>query len=67
MLSSWYNVTAIGFYVAGMIFILLFSQKSPGTLTPEAIKSSRHVWWIETGIFLIALGVTMQLIGYFFG
>jgi hypothetical protein len=65
MSVSWYNAVGIGLDISGIIFIWMFSKKSPGMLTPEAIKLSRHVWWIEIGIFFIALGVTVQLLGYF--
>jgi hypothetical protein len=51
--------------VAGIVLIWIFSQKSPGMLTPASVKLSRHVWWLEMGIFLIALGVTVQLLGNF--
>ena len=65
MWGSWYNVVGIGLDISGILFIWMFSQKSPGTLTPETIKMSRHVLLIEIGIFLLALGVTVQLFGYF--
>jgi hypothetical protein len=65
MSVRWYNLVGIGVDMAGVVFIWIFSQKSPNMLTPATIKLSRHVWWIETGIFLIALGVTVQLLGYF--
>lgn len=61
------NVVGIGLDIAGIVFIWIFSQKSPSTPTPETIKLSRHAWWLETGIFLIALGVTVQVLGYFLG
>ena len=64
MSVRWYNVVGIGLDMAGIVFIWIFSQKSPNTATPDTIKLSRHAWWIETGIFLIALGVTVQLLGY---
>ena len=65
MSASWYNVVGVGLYIAGVVFIWIFSQKSPNTLTPTAIKQSPHVWWIEIGIFLFSLGVTIQLLGNF--
>lgn len=67
MSVSWYNVVGIGLDMSGIACIWIFSQKSPGTLTPESIKLSRHVWWIEIGIFFISLGITAHLFGYFLG
>ena len=64
MSVSWYNAVGIGLDMAGILFVWIFSQKSPGMSTPASIKLSRHAWWIETGAFLIALGVTVQLLGY---
>jgi hypothetical protein len=66
MSFRWYNLVGAGIDMAGIIFIIwISSQKSPGILTPAAIKLSRHVWWLEIGISLIALGVTVQLLGHF--
>ena len=65
MAVSWYNAAGIGLDMIGIVCIWLFSQKSPGIRTPEAIKLSRHTWLLELGIFLIALGVTVQLLGHF--
>jgi hypothetical protein len=67
MSVSWYNVVGIGLNMPGIAFIWIFSQKSPGVLTPESIKLSRHVWWIEIGIFFISLGITVHLLGYLLG
>jgi hypothetical protein len=65
MSISWYHVVGLGLDISGIVFIWMFSQKSPRMLTPEAIKLSRHVIWIEIGIFLLSLGMTVHLFGYF--
>ena len=65
MIFRWYTLVGAGFDMAGIVLIWIFSQKDPGILTPEAIKLSRHLWWLEIGIFLIALGITVQLLGIF--
>jgi hypothetical protein len=63
MSIRWYNLVGAGLDMVGIVLIWIFSQKNPGILTPAAIKLSRHIWWLEIGIFLIALGVTVQLLG----
>ena len=64
MVVSWSNMAGLAFDIAGIVCIGIFSHKSPGTFLPATITRNPHAWWLETGIFLVALGVTVHVLGY---
>ena len=67
MSVSWSPVVGIGLDMTGLVCIGSFFQKSPGMLTPAAIKQRPHVGWLEPGIFLSALGLATHVLGNVLG